>query len=329
MFERFTNYARHTVVLSQEEARRLHHNYIGTEHLVLGLLGEPEGLAAKVLAGFGMTLDGARRDVTEMIGTGKSETSGHIPFTPQAKKVLEYSLREALALDQSYIGTEHLLLGVLRDPNGTGGQLLSRYGDLLAIRLAVLDQMPVAVAVAGTSKQRRWAQRPASGEGESEGKATTLDATPAVDTALTAAAGLAGHRPVGTHDLLAAALTDADSAVARALAAAGVDLDQVRQALRDADVTGTTDELPEEAGRRQMTIHAGQDKVTIEVTDPVIVRAALAAAEAAGDSGVIGGDQRAAVSLTTVWQALGSSLADIERRARQATADEPGEQPAG
>jgi ATP-dependent Clp protease ATP-binding subunit ClpA len=314
MFERFTNYARHVVVLSQEEARRLQHNYIGTEHLVLGQLGEPEGLAAKVLAGFGMTLDSARRDVTEMIGTGKSETSGHIPFTPQAKKVLEYSLREALQLDQSYIGTEHLLLGSLRDPGGTGAQLLKRYGDLLAIRVAVLDQIPVAVAAAGAAKQRRWAT-------SDESKVlAALNATPAVDTALTAAAGLAGSRAVGTHDLLAAALTDTESAVARALANAGVDLDLVRQALRDTDVTGTTDELPEEAGRRQMTIRATDSLVTIEVTDPAIVTAALAAAEAAGEQGVIRGDQRAAASLTTVWQALGTSLAEIERSARARTA---------
>ena len=314
MFERFTNYARHVVVLSQEEARRLQHNYIGTEHLVLGQLGEPEGLAAKVLAGFGMTLDSARRDVTEIIGTGKSETSGHIPFTPQAKKVLEYSLREALQLDQSYIGTEHLLLGSLRDPGGTGAQLLKRYGDLLAIRVAVLDQIPVAVAAAGAAKQRRWAT-------SDESKVlAALNATPAVDTALTAAAGLAGSRAVGTHDLLAAALTDTESAVARALANAGVDLDLVRQALRDTDVTGTTDELPEEAGRRQMTIRATDSLVTIEVTDPAIVTAALAAAEAAGEQGVIRGDQRAAASLTTVWQALGTSLAEIERSARARTA---------
>jgi ATP-dependent Clp protease ATP-binding subunit ClpA len=309
MFERFTNYARHVVVLSQEEARRLQHNYIGSEHLVLGLLGEPEGLAAKVLAGFGMTLNGARQDVTELVGTGKSDMSGHIPFTPQAKKTLEYSLREALQLDQNYIGTEHLLLGSLRDPNGTGGQLLRKYGDLMAIRAAVLDQMPAATAAAATGKQRRWATS------DESRVIKALTATPAVDTALVAAAGLARNGPVGTHDLLAAALADPDSAVARVLANAGMDLDQVRQALRDTDVTGTTDELPEEAGRRQMIIRATENLVTIEVTDPAIVAAALAAAEAAGEQGVIRGDQRAAASLTAVWQALGNSLADIERSA--------------
>jgi ATP-dependent Clp protease ATP-binding subunit ClpA len=310
MFERFTNYARHVVVLSQEEARRLHHNYIGTEHLVLGQLGEPEGLAAKVLAGFGMTLDSARQDVTEMVPAGKSEMSGHIPFTPQAKKNLEYALREALQLDQNYIGTEHLLLGSLRDPNGTGGQLLRKYGDLMAIRTAVLDQLPVAAEVADAARKRRWATS------DESRVIKALNATPAVDTALVAAAGLARNGPVGTHDLLAAALADPDSAVARVLTSAGMDLDQVRQALRDTDVTGTTDELPEEAGRRQMIIRATENLVTIEVTDPAIVTAALAAAEAAGEQGVIRGDQRAAASLTTVWQALGDSLGDIERRAK-------------
>src|ERR1700678_4415298 len=111
MFERFTNRARHVVVLAQEEARRLHHNYIGTEHVLLGLLGEPEGVAARVLQGFGMSLEGTREEVKAIIGTGKKAPAGHIPFTPRAKKILEYALREAVQLHHTYIGTEHILLG--------------------------------------------------------------------------------------------------------------------------------------------------------------------------------------------------------------------------
>src|ERR1700735_209463 len=98
MFERFTNRARHVVVLAQEEARRLHHNYIGTEHLLLGLLAEPDGLAFRALDRFGMSLDGAREEVLAILGLGKKAMAGHIPFTPRAKKTLELALREALRL---------------------------------------------------------------------------------------------------------------------------------------------------------------------------------------------------------------------------------------
>src|SRR5580700_5754112 len=94
MFERFTNRARHVVVLAQEEARRLHHNYIGTEHVLLGLLGEPEGIAARALEGFGMSLDSTRAEVEAIVGVGTGKATGHIPFTPRAKKTLEYALRE-------------------------------------------------------------------------------------------------------------------------------------------------------------------------------------------------------------------------------------------
>ena len=114
MFERFTNRARHVVVLAQEEARRLQHNYIGTEHVLLGLLGEPGGLAFRVLEGFGMSLEGTREEVKAIVGTGNATVSGHIPFTPRAKKTLEFALREALELHHNYIGTEHVLLGLLR-----------------------------------------------------------------------------------------------------------------------------------------------------------------------------------------------------------------------
>ena len=102
MFERFTNRARHVVVLAQEEARMMSHNYIGTEHVLLGLLGEPDSIGGQVLASFGMARDGVREEVVERIGRGKSEPRGHIPFTPRAKKTLELSLREALAIKHNY-----------------------------------------------------------------------------------------------------------------------------------------------------------------------------------------------------------------------------------
>jgi ATP-dependent Clp protease ATP-binding subunit ClpC len=118
MFERFTDQARRVVVLAQEEARLLNHNYIGTEHLLLGLLHEGEGVAAQALESFGISLEAGRVQVEQIIGQGLSAPTGHIPFTPRAKKALESSLREALQLGHNYMGTEHLLLGISRQGEG-------------------------------------------------------------------------------------------------------------------------------------------------------------------------------------------------------------------
>ena len=128
MFERFTDQARRVVVLAQEEARMLGHGYIGTEHILLGLLGEGEGLAAQALAALEISLDAARAQVAEIIGEGTGQPAGHIPFTPRTKKVLELSLREAQRLGDSYIGTEHILLGLAREGEGVGAQVLVRLG---------------------------------------------------------------------------------------------------------------------------------------------------------------------------------------------------------
>src|SRR5436189_6157390 len=124
MFERFTERARQVVVLAQEEARTLKHNYIGTEHILLGLLREEEGLAARVLESLGVALDEVRGQVSRIVGRGDEVTTGQIPFTPRAKKVLELSLREALLLGHNYIGTEHILLGIARENQGVASRLL-------------------------------------------------------------------------------------------------------------------------------------------------------------------------------------------------------------
>jgi len=128
MFERFTDRARRVVVLAQDEARRLDHDYIGTEHLLLGLLHEGQGVAAQALDGLGVDLAEVRRRVEEIIGRGQHAPSGHIPFTPRAKKVLELSLREALDLGHDYIGTEHILLGIVREGQGVAAQVLAAMG---------------------------------------------------------------------------------------------------------------------------------------------------------------------------------------------------------
>ncbi|GAT68535.1 ATP-dependent Clp protease ATP-binding protein [Planomonospora sphaerica] len=143
MFERFTDRARRVVVLAQEEARRLSHDHIGTEHVLLGLLGEEDGVAARALQSFGIGLEQVRSDIEKIIGQGSAPPPGHVPFTPRAKKVLELSLREALDLRHTYIGTEHILLGLIREGEGLAAQVLTKRGARLeAVRahvVAVLD----------------------------------------------------------------------------------------------------------------------------------------------------------------------------------------------
>ena len=140
MFDRFTDRARRVIVLAQDEARMLNHNYIGTEHLLLGLIHEGEGVAAKALESLGISLEAVREQVEEIIGQGQQAPTGHIPFTPRAKKVLELSMREALQLNHPYIGTEHILLGLIREGEGVAAQVLIKLGaDLNRVRNQVLQ----------------------------------------------------------------------------------------------------------------------------------------------------------------------------------------------
>jgi ATP-dependent Clp protease ATP-binding subunit ClpA len=324
MFERFTNRARHAVVLAQEEARRLQHNYIGTEHLLLGLLGE-QGIASEALDRFGISLTSAREDVKTAVGLGKATVSGHIPFTPRAKKTLELALREALQLHHNFIGTEHILLGVLREGDGVGAQVLRQYApDLVAIRMAVLDLVGSAPVESAAASRRWFRRRPAtaidvSAETRWPGEGAELNTTPAADKSLSEAARLAGSRPVGTHHLLLAAIDDPDGAAARALAVHGVDVDQVRAAAKAADVTGTSDEQPAEAGRRKLRISVSDDQLTVEVKDPVLIELGRNALRGLGDkagaAGIIPGDLPGSGSLGGVWQALDDSLTAIVRQA--------------
>jgi ATP-dependent Clp protease ATP-binding subunit ClpA len=285
MFERFTNRARRVVVLAQEQARQLNHNYIGTEHLLLGLAKEDDGIAGRVLAAHGMPYEVVRQDVIDKVMIGKGDSpSGHIPFTPRAKKTLELSLREALALNHTYIGTEHLLLGLIREGEGVAAQVLSKHADLLTIRSAVLDLVPAGDPDDGKDKLSAVAGRVVDMVRErfGGGRAATeeerrVTATPAAEATVSEAARLAGSGPVGSHHLLLAALADPDSAAARVLADLGVDLDQAKEALRGANVTGTSDEPPEIAGRRQMVIQVTDELVTVVAADPAIVAAAKSA----------------------------------------------------
>ncbi|GIH94665.1 hypothetical protein Psi01_52950 [Planobispora siamensis] len=151
MFERFTDRARRVVVLAQEEARRLNHNYIGTEHLLLGLAGEEDGVAARTLQSFDVSREQIRNDIEEIIGQGAGgAASGHIPFTPRAKKVLELSLREALNMHHSYIGTEHILLGLIREGEGVAAQVLTKQG----VRLEAVRSAAIALIERGGRRER-------------------------------------------------------------------------------------------------------------------------------------------------------------------------------
>ncbi|MCC7078162.1 MAG: ATP-dependent Clp protease ATP-binding subunit [Acidimicrobiia bacterium] len=167
MFERFTDRARRVVVLAQEEARLLNHNYIGTEHILLGLIHEGEGVAAKALESLGISLEAVRQQVEEIIGQGGSSPSGHIPFTPRAKKVLELSLREALQLGHNYIGTEHILLGLIREGEGVAAQVLVKLGaDLSRVRQQVIQLLS---GYSSTRETQTASAGPSTGEAGQSG----------------------------------------------------------------------------------------------------------------------------------------------------------------
>jgi ATP-dependent Clp protease ATP-binding subunit ClpC len=168
MFERFTDRARRVVVLAQEEARMLNHNYIGTEHILLGLIHEGEGVAAKALESMNISLEAVRQQVEEIIGQGQAAPTGHIPFTPRAKKVLELSLREALQLGHNYIGTEHILLGLIREGEGVAAQVLQKLGaDLNRVRQTVIQLLSGYTGGKGETT-------PGGGQGEGQGQGSMV-----------------------------------------------------------------------------------------------------------------------------------------------------------
>ena len=170
MFERFTDRARRVVVLAQEEARMLNHNYIGTEHLLLGLIHEGEGVAAKALESLNISLEGVRQQVEEIIGRGRPRPPGTSPSRPRAKKVLELSLREALQLGHNYIGTEHILLGLIREGEGVAAQVLQKLGaDLNRVRQQVIQLLSGYTAkgeghpAASRRRRARWCSTSSAG----------------------------------------------------------------------------------------------------------------------------------------------------------------------
>ena len=249
MFERFSGQARQVVVSAQEEARELDHNYIGTEHLLLGLLVTSDSLAGTSLTALGYTRDDVRASVEAMVGRGKGAPEGHVPFTPRAKKVLELSLREALQLKHNYIGTEHILLGLIREGEGIAAKILEAKHPLDRIRGDVLARV----------------DSPGTRETHGAGR------TPAAHDVLAIAAELAGDTPVGSHHILEAILQQPDSAAAKALTDAGIDLDGLAAKLDEVSTEDTADDTPEQAAARQLGLSVTDEAVTVILRDSVSV----------------------------------------------------------
>ena len=224
MFERFTERARQVVVLAQEEARTLKHNYIGTEHILLGLLSEEEGIAAYVLGGLGLNVEKVRSAVVAIVGSGTEVSSGQIPFMPRAKKVLELALREALSLSHNYIGTEHILLGLVRENEGVAARILLDVGaDSETVRKEVIHTL---------------AHGPGAGPGPSLGRIGLSDAL--LDGAGAPLRKLVDQleerlgRPADAGDLLLVLASVPEGIGQRSLAVLGIDRDALAQAIREA-----------------------------------------------------------------------------------------------
>jgi ATP-dependent Clp protease ATP-binding subunit ClpA len=303
MFERFTDRARRVVVLAQEEARLLRHNYIGTEHILLGLIHEHDGVAAKALDQLGVSLDAVRDRVQSIIGEGADSPGSHIPFTPRSKKVLELSFREALQLGHNYIGTEHILLGLVREGDGVGAQVLMTLGaDLSAVRQAVVQQLG---GLAGGRRGMRFETPPAMG----------TRVTPAAAKAEVEARRLAAGGPVGSHHLLLAMLAQHDSMAAKALEQLGVTAETLQQRLAEIEPAGTSDETPEQAGARRVALRVEGKLVMLEIDDAELA-ASLEQAMAGRTARVIKGTDPEAegAGFPNLWSAVARSIEDMTRR---------------
>jgi ATP-dependent Clp protease ATP-binding subunit ClpA len=303
MFERFTDRARRVVVLAQEEARLLNHNYIGTEHILLGLIHEAEGVAAKALEQLGISADAVRTKVEAIIGEGGGAPSGHIPFTPRAKKVLELSLREALQLGHNYIGTEHILLGLIREGEGVGAQVLINLGaDLLAVRHEVMQLL------SGYTGGRRGMRVDPS-------PALMSRQTPAAARAAVEARRLAGGSPVGSHHMLLAMLQQHDSIAAKALERLGVTAETLKERLAEIEPAGTSDETPEEAGARRIGMRVEGKLVMLEIDDPELAEALEKAMGGRKVRIIKGTDPEAeGAGFTNLWASVSRTVEDLTRR---------------
>ncbi|MFD2416413.1 Clp protease N-terminal domain-containing protein [Amycolatopsis pigmentata] len=291
MFERFTVKARQVVVAAQEQARLFKHDYIGTEHILLGLLEASDSVAAKVLNQLGYDKKTAHADVAAVAKPGTEELSGHIPFAPRAKKTLELALREALELHHNYIGTEHILLALVREGEGVGAQVLAaRINPVSKIRAAVLASLERAPEVAAGP----WPT-----------------GTPATEDTVAAASALAGGAPVGSHHLLEAMLRAENSMAARVLRELGVHPEAVAAKIDELDPETTTDANPEEAAARKMEIRLVDDEVHLILRDPATTTLAKKVAELS--DGPVQGAGPVAGLFVPLWRSTNQLLLQIQR----------------
>jgi ATP-dependent Clp protease ATP-binding subunit ClpA len=294
MFERFTDRARRVLVLAQDEARLMEHNFLGTEHLLLGLLTEGEGVAAKALTELGLEHDALRARITQAIPRGEPGTaSGAPPFTPRSKQVLELALKEALEMNHNYIGTEHLLLGLIREASGVAAQVLVASGlDLTTVRAKVLTLLAGFV--------------PANPLGRT---------TPAGGQLATRARALAATEPVGTQHFLLGILEDPGSLGARVLGSLGVTKEAVSARVREIGTGGTTDDLPAAQGRpkeKPFRFDLGPN-VTLSVDDVDLARTIA---------------QALAGKVTDLGAVIGSLVDDAVGKVVPADGEEPPEEDA-
>jgi len=292
MFERFTQPARDVVVQAQEEARRLGHDHIGTEHLLLALLARPETTGGRALTSMGVQAAAVRAAITARVPSAGESPSGHIPFTPRAKKVLELSLREALALGDNHIGTEHIVLGLVREGEGLAAQVLVAEG----VQLAALRESARHARAAATE------DRPAPATGR----------TPAAEQALEAARQLAASAPMGTHHLLEALARVEDGAAAKVLAALGVDAEAIAAKIDELGTEGTADTTPEMLALQAMEIRVVDDEVHVVLRDPATLDLARRATQQLG--GPVRGDDPVAGSLASIWHVSRNTLQQVVQR---------------
>ncbi|HEX7167726.1 MAG TPA: Clp protease N-terminal domain-containing protein [Acidimicrobiales bacterium] len=339
MFERFTKRARRVLVLAQEEARNVGHDYIGTEHILLGLIQEGEGLGAKALGNLGVDLEAMRGRILDIVPPGdRTRTAAPAPFTPRSKKVLELSLRSALKLGHNYIGTEHLLLGLLAEGEGLAMQVLVAAGiDLDRAEREVRSLIDDYVAMEQPRRSRSRAF-PFGRRGEPYSPAPPAPrvprtgrerarATPAGERIPTVAEARAGRDAVGSHHYLLALLDDPTSAASRVLESFGVTTEATETRLFELGVGGTSDEV---AQRDRWAVETTDAGLTIRIKDPdlaaAVRRGDLAvsferADDADGDDGVGdadaggGGDEDDA-SAEAILDALGgqAAIADAVRQ---------------
>jgi ATP-dependent Clp protease ATP-binding subunit ClpA len=299
MFERFTADARNVVVHAQQESRALRHSQIGTEHVLLGMLAVPTGIAAHALRQLGLTPELVRTEILELAGVGEESETGGVPFSPRAKKVLELSLREALQLNHNYIGTEHILLAVNREGDGVAARILAKHvpdkGTLVRTVMALLDNKTAP-------------------PGDAPAK---LARTTAAADVVAAAEALAGEAPMGSHHLLEALIRAEGSMAATVLAQLGVNPDAVAKKVDALDTDGTTDATPEETAARKMEIRVEEDEVHLVFRDEATLSLARAVQELSG--GPIRATGPLASRFVPLWSRTNETLLTLVQSLRLAS----------